>query len=73
MPVQEVLVVAGKDEVFADDVVAFTDKLKSAVKDITLLVAEGECHDQAYLDIEFGYKEPGAQAKMIRSWIESKL
>lgn len=73
IPVQEMLIVAGKDEILVDDIVAFANTLKVTKKEVTLLVAEGECHDQTNLDISFGYKEPGQQTQLIRSWIKSKL
>jgi hypothetical protein len=84
MPVEEVLVVAGKDEILVDDVVEFAGRLERGMrmgtnkgtgegKLVTLFVAEGECHDQTNLDVQFGYKEPGEQTKLIRRWIGSKL
>lgn len=77
MPVEEVLIVAGKDEILVDDIVAFTERLRRGMRKgeghVTLFVAEGECHDQTNLDVQFGYKEPGEQTKLIRRWIGSKL
>jgi acetyl esterase/lipase len=80
LPVQEVLVVAGRDEILVDDIVAFAEKLREGMgkgedgkEKVTLFVAEDECHDQTNLDVQFGYKEPGQQTKLIRSWVASKL
>lgn len=96
LPVEEVLIVAGKDEILVDDVVEFAGRLEEGMnmgqegvkgegkkgqgkeKDggkgrVMLFVAEGECHDQPNLDVQFGYKEPGEQTKLIRSWIGNKL
>lgn len=87
--VDKVLIVAGKDEILVDDIVAFAETLEKgmalgvenreavegvkAEEKVTLFVAEGECHDQTNLDVQFGYKEPGEQAKFIRRWIGSKI
>jgi acetyl esterase/lipase len=79
LPAEEVLIVAGKDEVLVDDIVVFAGRLEEGMAmgkveaKVTLFVAEGECHDQTNLDVQFGYKEPGEQTKLIRKWIESKL
>lgn len=83
MPVEEVLIVAGKDEILVDDIVAFAERLERGMaigkegkgegKRVTLFVAEGECHDQTNLDVQFGYREPGKQTSLIRRWIGSKL
>lgn len=83
IPVQEVLIVAGKDEILVDDIVVFAERLEKGMamgkegkgegQRVTLFVAEGECHDQTNLDVQFGYREPGAQTKLIRRWIGSKL
>jgi len=83
-PVEEVLIVAGNDEIFVDDIVVFAGKLEEGMAmgeegkgeeeaKVTLSVAEGECHDQTILDVQFGYREPGEQTELIRRWIENKL
>jgi hypothetical protein len=81
LPVEEVLIVAGKDEILVDDVEAFAGSLRAEGDGdggegdgrVVLFVAEGECHDQTNLDVQFGHKEPGEQTKLIRRWIGSKL
>jgi len=42
---------------------------------VELCVVPGEYHDQAVIDLTFGYKEKdeGGQAKKIKGWIASKL
>jgi acetyl esterase/lipase len=83
-PAKEVLIVAGKDEILVDDIVIFAGKLEEGMAigkegkgkgeaKVTLFVAEGECHDQTNLDVQFGYRESGEQTRLIRRWIGSKL
>ncbi len=80
LPVRDVLVVAGSDEILVDDIVEFAAVLEKGMAmgqggqaKVTLFVADGECHDQTNLDVQFGYREPGEQTKLIRRWIGSKL
>jgi acetyl esterase/lipase len=78
LQVEEVLVVAGEEEVLVDGIKEFEGKLRRGVGDATkveLLVAKGEYHDQPNLDLQFGYKEEqeGEQAKRIKGWVSSKL
>jgi acetyl esterase/lipase len=83
LPVEEVLIVAGKDEILVDDIEAFVGVLRRGMAmggkggegdgRVVLFVAEGECHDQTNLDVQFGYREPGKQTSLIRRWIGSKL
>lgn len=77
MPIDEILIVAGEDEVLIDSIRALDEKLRLALGDqrVKRLVARGEYHDQSSLDLGFGYTEmdEGVQAKKIKSWIGSKL
>jgi acetyl esterase/lipase len=78
LKVQEVLVVAGEEEVLIDGIREFEGKLKSGVGDSTkveLFVAKHEYHDQPSLDLYIGYseKDEGEQAKAIKGWISSRL
>jgi acetyl esterase/lipase len=77
IPIDELLIVAGEDEVLIDSIRAMDEKLRLALGDqrVKRLVARGEYHDQSSLDLGFGYREmdEGVQAKKIKSWIGSKL
>lgn len=70
---QEVLIVAGKNEVLVDGIRKFVETLRGAKKELTVLVAEGESHDAPIMDLQLGYREPGEQSRLIRSWLGSRL
>jgi acetyl esterase/lipase len=76
--VEEVLVLAGEEEVLVDGIREFEGKLKRGIGEgskVEFFVAKGEYHDQPSLDLQLGYKEEqeGQQAKKIKKWIGSKL
>jgi len=77
LQVQEVLIVAGEEEVLIDGIKDFAQRLSKGFGEekVTLVVAQGGYHDQPYLDLQLGYKEKneGQQAKEIKHWIGSKL
>jgi len=78
LKVQEILVLAGEQEVLVDSIKEFEGKLRRGVVEgtnVELLVAKGEYHDQPSVDLQIGYKEKdeGEQAKKIKGWISSKL
>lgn len=78
LKVEEVLVVAGEEEVLVDGIKEFEGKLRRGVGSgtkVELLVAKGEYHDQPSLDLQLGYKEKdeGEQARKIKEWVSSKL
>lgn len=68
----------GSDEVLRDGIVEFEGKLRKGVKGETgveFTVLRGEYHDQPNIDLQLGYKEKDERqtAKMVKSWIASKL
>lgn len=75
LKVDEVLVLAGEDEVLVDGITVFTKKLKDGLGDdrVEYLIAKDEYHDQPSIDLGMGYKEFGIQAKKMNGWIHSKL
>lgn len=77
MPVQEVLVVAGEDEVLIDGIREFVGKLDRGLGGgrVSTLIVKNEYHDQPNLDIVMGVKEKdeSIQAHRIKGWIGSKL
>ena len=80
LQVEEVLVVAGEEEVFVDGIKEFEGKLRRGMGaggngKVEFFVADGEYHDQPSLDLQIGYteKQEGEQAKKIKGWVSSKL
>jgi acetyl esterase/lipase len=78
LKVEEILVVAGEEEVLIDGITEFDGKLRRGVGDgskVEFVVAKGEYHDQPSLDLQLGYseKDEGEQAKVIKGWVSSKL
>jgi acetyl esterase/lipase len=78
LPVEEVLIVAGEEEVLIDGINEFEGKLRRGVGEavkVEYLVAKGEYHDQPTLDLQLGYGEgdEGEQARRIKGWVTSKL
>ncbi len=77
LPVQEVLIVAGGQEVLIDGIVKFEEKFRKGFGEekVEFFVDEDGYHDQPSLDIQLGYQEKneGEQAKKVKSWIASKL
>lgn len=72
LPVQDILVTAGADEVFRDDIEQFAAQLKTAQLKTTLNTAQGEAHD--HLIMEYGLKEPESQARAaFQQWICAHL
>ncbi|KAL3427090.1 hypothetical protein PVAG01_00599 [Phlyctema vagabunda] len=75
LTVEEVLVVAGADEVLVDGITQFVKKLSTGLGSdrVEFLAAKDEYHDQPNLDIELGYTQDGAQSRRIKGWLGSKL
>ncbi|KAH7393612.1 Alpha/Beta hydrolase protein [Cadophora sp. MPI-SDFR-AT-0126] len=77
LPVDEVFVVCGSEEVLRDGIVEFERKLRGGLgkERVKMMVVRGEYHDQPNIDLQIGYKEKdeGETAKLIKSWIASKL
>lgn len=75
--VEETFIICGEEEVLVDGIKSFEAKFRRGAgeENVKFRCVEGEYHDQAYLDLQFGYKEKeeGVQAKEIKGWIGSKL
>lgn len=73
--VDEIFVVAGADEVFADDIKAWAEVVRQLHphRIIKLLVTEDEAHDQPIMDLIMGYTEDGEQASLVKGWFMSKV
>lgn len=74
----EALIVAGQDELLLPGINVFRQRWQEDVstlgKDkVTWLCAAGEAHDMPSLDLQLGFKKPGEQARMIRSWLSARL
>ncbi|KAH6698993.1 Alpha/Beta hydrolase protein [Leptodontidium sp. MPI-SDFR-AT-0119] len=77
-PVSEICILCGSEEVLRDGIVEFEAKLRRGVGEETrveMTVVRGEYHDQPNLDLQIGYKEKGEgeMARLVKSWIASKL
>ncbi|KAL6233234.1 hypothetical protein BDW75DRAFT_232132 [Aspergillus navahoensis] len=67
-PAQKVLVLAGADEIFVDDIQHFAKQLGNAFPDVVMKTVAGEAHDQ--LVLEFMLKEaPSKQREEFQQWI----
>jgi acetyl esterase/lipase len=77
LPVDKVLVVAGEEEVFLDDIVKFEKKLSKGMGEgkVEFVAFKNEFHDYPSINLKLGYKESdeGESAKLIKNWINSKL
>lgn len=69
MPADSILLLAGRDEIFIDDISAFGDKLKvhNGTK-IEELFAEQECHDRPLMEYMMGFA-PGPQTRRLIDWV----
>ena len=76
MPVNKVVIVAGENEAFIDDIRVFANTLMHVgdLKTETVF-CEGEFHDQQNVDLQLGYKESeqGEMAKTIKIWVKDML
>lgn len=68
LPAKNVLVLAGDDEVFVDDIQKFAAQLSSAHKDVVVHAVPGEAHD--HLVMEFLLDHPRTQQRDIfEKWL----
>ncbi|MCJ1254633.1 hypothetical protein MMC24_002448 [Lignoscripta atroalba] len=70
--VEEILVVAGEQEVLLDVVQDIAKKLESAHPKTTTFIAAGEFHDEPVIGPDFGFPECES-ARMIKSWLAERL
>ncbi|RDW89463.1 hypothetical protein BP6252_01495 [Coleophoma cylindrospora] len=73
--VDDMLIVAGGAEVLIDGIKKFAGIVEQGFGEshLEVFIAPGEYHDQASVDIDFGYQEDGAQAAKIKSWMGTKF
>ncbi|RDW70171.1 hypothetical protein BP5796_08568 [Coleophoma crateriformis] len=73
--VDDVLIVAGGAEVLIDGIKKFASIFEQGFGEshLEVFIAPDEYHDQASVDIGFGYQEDGGQAAKIKSWMGSKI
>lgn len=71
--VDDILIVAGEDEVLVDGIKEFGKIIQGAHKLVTIVVTRGEGHDQPNIDLMLGYHEPGEQNRVIQAWLVSQL
>jgi len=81
LAVDEICVLCGSEEVLRDGIVEFEGKLREGLGKgkgkgkVDFTVVKGEYHDQPNIDLQLGYKEKdeGGTARLVKSWIASKL
>jgi acetyl esterase/lipase len=75
--VEKVVIVAGRDEVFIDDVRVLETMLRRQVGEgkVESAYCEGEFHDQPNVDLQLGFKESqqGEMAKVVKRWVNDML
>jgi len=81
VPVEKVLVLAGRDEVLVDGIRRWEKVFREGFEDggkegeegkVEFLVVEGEFHDHVNVGLGMGLKE-SVQAKRVKGWIGSRL
>jgi acetyl esterase/lipase len=68
LPLKKVLVIAGADEIFVDDIQKFARQLSSAHQDLVMITVPGETHD--HLLLEFMLNESRSQQReLFEQWL----
>jgi hypothetical protein len=71
------VIVAGGDEVFIDDIRVFEKKLRREVGEgkVEFAFCEGEFHDQPNVDLQLGFRESqqGEMAKIVKRCVNDML
>jgi hypothetical protein len=79
LPIKEVLIVAGGDEVLLDGVKAWESVFRKGFEagggKVEFIIAKDGYHDQPMVDINFGFNEgnDSEQSKAIKNFFSSKL
>ncbi|KAI9786493.1 MAG: hypothetical protein M1839_006953 [Geoglossum umbratile] len=73
LTVDEILVVAGRDELLVDDIREFAKKLEASHDTTTTVITVNEAHAQPIMDKLFGYTADGEQARAVKTWVSSRL
>ena len=74
VPVENVMVMVGSNEVFYDDVVEIQKKMKAeAPGKITAVIVEKETHSQPTLDLMIGCKAKSQHVEIIEKWMNARL
>ncbi|OAP58318.1 hypothetical protein AYL99_07408 [Fonsecaea erecta] len=72
--VENMLVVAGSNEILVDSIDQWVEKYKSVNPDsITYVVGPNEAHIAPIIHLRFGDKAETEQGKAIKSWLKAKL
>jgi acetyl esterase/lipase len=71
--VEDVLIVAGGDEICVDDIRFFAGKLRSVKREVEFVVGEREAHGGPDLDLEMRFKDVGVQGVKVDSWLLEKF
>lgn len=69
--VRKVMITAGESELFRDDIIYLSQAIEKNHDQVQCLVARNETHDQAIIDLDFGFAEHGESARTIIQLIET--
>jgi hypothetical protein len=69
--VKNVLMTAGALELMVDDICGFGKRIQKHHALAQTMVAADETHDQAIIDLDFGFGEYGESARYIMEWNEA--
>ncbi|KAI9835657.1 MAG: hypothetical protein M1837_003684 [Sclerophora amabilis] len=69
LKIDDILVVAGKDEVLLDGINRFAEKLKSVHEKTTSVIVPNEAHVSPVLERMAGHNGPFQQEEVTRSWL----
>lgn len=71
-PVENMLLVAGAEEMFRDDIAVFAETLKEANANLEFVMCPRETHVECTLEAQFGM-ESGVMSNSIRNWLDKML
>ncbi|KAI9787019.1 MAG: hypothetical protein M1816_007772 [Peltula sp. TS41687] len=73
LKVNDVLIVAGADEIMVDDIRAFAKKFESVHPSTTTVIAPEEPHDSPLIFRMVGISKPGRQEQAVSSWMAQRI
>lgn len=71
-PAENILLVAGAEEMFRDDIAFFAETLEKAGTNLKFVMCENETHVECTLEAQFGM-EAGVMSNAVRSWLDQVL
>ncbi|BDD63019.1 hypothetical protein MPDQ_003689 [Monascus purpureus] len=71
--IQDLGIIVSDSELFFDDIMAFSEKIKAHNPHTQVLVAPGEAHVQSVFDKEMKSGEPTRSLEYIANWVDERL